>query len=172
MAESKDYQMLPSTSASSSTTPPVKKKPTVGEWVMGEVLDSKCHFASYSSDVHTDICGYVDPNRDLAENNWVMSVLDVDEKVCKIYPLDLIPMYEIIFREMGLRVPFTDFQIFVFNHLELAPSQLLPNSVAFLWAFELTCQHLNIGVTVSLLFYCFTVQHKMEHARWGWVFLK
>lgn len=92
--------------------------------------------------------------------------------MCDTYTHNLIPMYEIVFREMGFRVSFTDFLISDFNHLELAPSQLHPNSIAFLRAFELTCQHLNIRVIVSLFIYYFTVQRKTEHGRWGWVSLK
>lgn len=81
-------------------------------------------------------------------------------------------MYEIVFRGMGFRVPFTDFQISVFNHLELAPSQLHLNSIAFLQAFELTCRHLEIGATISLFFYYFNMQWKMIRGRYGWVSLK
>lgn len=74
----------------------------------------------------------------IAENDWVVSIPEVDEHVCSTYSPDLIPMYEIVFCEMGFRVSFTDFQIVVFNHLELAPNQLHPNSISFLWDFELT----------------------------------
>lgn len=81
-----------------------------------------------------------------------------DERVCNVYTPDLIPIYDIIFREMGFRVPFNDFQISIFNHLELVPSKLHPNVIVFLWEFKFTCQHLKIEATVSLLFYCFTVQ--------------
>ncbi|MCI54231.1 hypothetical protein A2U01_0075480 [Trifolium medium] len=49
-----------------------------------------------------------------------------------------IPMYEIAFQQMGYRVPFTDFETAVFGHLRVSPSQLHPNSLAFLRAFEVT----------------------------------
>lgn len=172
MSDSRDNPVFSSTSASFSATPLVQKKSTVEEWVMAEMLNSECYFASDSFDVHTDVGGYVDLEGNLAENDWVVSVPVLDDRVCDVYPPDPIPMYQIIFREMGFGVPFTDFQVSIFNHLELAPNQLHPNSIAFLQAFELMCQHLDIRASVSLFFYCFTVKRKTKHGRWGWVSLK
>lgn len=91
-----------------------------GELYDPEVLESEYYFARDSSDVHTEVGGHVGEDGNLVENDWIFSA--IDERVYDVYSLDLISMYEIIFREMGFRVPFKKFQISVFNHLELAPS--------------------------------------------------
>ena len=81
-------------------------------------------------------------------------------------------MYEIAFKDLGLKLPFSDFQVGVFNHLELAPSQLHPNSIAFLRAFELTCRFLRIGATIPLFFRVFHLQRQSRGGRHSWVSLK
>ncbi|MCI32454.1 hypothetical protein A2U01_0053668 [Trifolium medium] len=53
---------------------------------------------------------------------------------------------------------FTDLEIAVFHHLRLAPSQLHPNSLAFLRAFEITADHLGLAPTLPLFFYAFKLQ--------------
>ena len=70
------------------------------------------------------------------------------ERICTEFEEDHFPMYEVVFKDSGLRFPFNDFQMGVLNHLNLAPSQLYPNSIAFLRAFEITCRFLRIGATI------------------------
>lgn len=77
----------------------------------------KSYFVFDMFDVHTNVGGHVDLSGDLSRNFWVVSVPGKDERVCDTYRSDLIPMYEIIFWEMGFRVPFTDFHISFFNYL-------------------------------------------------------
>ena len=48
-------------------------------------------------------------------------------------------MYDIVFREMRLRLPFSDFEVAVFRYLYVAPSQLHPNGIVFMRAFEIVC---------------------------------
>ncbi|MCI40007.1 hypothetical protein A2U01_0061239, partial [Trifolium medium] len=67
-------------------------------------------------------------------------------------------MYQIAFEQLGYRLPFTDLEMAVFDHLCLAPSQLHPNSLAFLRAFELTASHLSIAPTLPLFFHAFGLQ--------------
>ena len=81
-----------------------------------------------------------------------------DARICSEFTEDAFPMYEIVFKDLGLRLPFNDFQVGVFNHLNLAPLQLHPNAIAFLRAFELTCRFLRIGVTIPLFFRVFHLQ--------------
>ena len=67
-------------------------------------------------------------------------------------------MYDIMFWEMGLRLPFSDFGVAVFRHLRVAPSQLHPNNITFIQAFEMVYDYLKIWATILLFFYCFHLQ--------------
>jgi hypothetical protein len=67
-------------------------------------------------------------------------------------------MYQIAFEEFGFRLPFNDFEVAVFNRLRLAPSQLHPNSLAFVRAFEIVAAYLRIVPTLDLFFHIFRIQ--------------
>ena len=81
-------------------------------------------------------------------------------------------MYEIVFKDLGLRLPFNDFQMEVFNHLNLAPSQLHPNVISFIRAFELTCRFLRIGAMIPLFFMVFHLQQQSRGEKHSWVPLR
>ncbi|XP_050875668.1 uncharacterized protein LOC127079311 [Lathyrus oleraceus] len=81
-------------------------------------------------------------------------------------------MYEFAFREAGIRLPFNSFQMSVFKWLRLAPSQLHPNALAFMRAFELVCQFLGIGCTRALFFHVFHLQRSGSRGRHSWVSFK
>ena len=38
--------------------------------------------------------------------------------------------------------------------------------------FEIVCDHLKIGATIPLFFYCFHIQRSKVDGKWGWVSLK
>ncbi|MCI58467.1 hypothetical protein A2U01_0079722, partial [Trifolium medium] len=67
-------------------------------------------------------------------------------------------MYEIAFQQMGYQMPFTDLETAVFGHLRVSPSQLHPNSMAFLRAFEVTADYLRIAPTLKLFLHAFGLQ--------------
>ncbi|MCI71008.1 hypothetical protein A2U01_0092271, partial [Trifolium medium] len=67
-------------------------------------------------------------------------------------------MYEIAFQQLGYRMTFTDLEIAVFGHLRMSPSQLHPNSLAFLRAFEVTAGYLEIVPTLKMFFHAFGLQ--------------
>jgi hypothetical protein len=67
-------------------------------------------------------------------------------------------MYQIAFDEFGYRLPFTDFEVAVLDHLHVAPSQLHPNSLAFFRAFEIVTTYFSIVPTLELFFYAFCLQ--------------
>ena len=89
------------------------------------------------------------------QKNFVVTRPSIDARIFSEFTEYGFPMYEIVFRDLGLTLPFSDFQAGVFCHLNMAPSQLHPNSISFLRAFELTCRFLRIGATIPLFFRVF-----------------
>ncbi|GAU51655.1 hypothetical protein TSUD_190920 [Trifolium subterraneum] len=85
-------------------------------------------------------------------------------------------MYQIAFEHMGYRLPFSDFEVAVFRHLHLTPSQLHPNFLAFIRAFEITAVYLGFMLTIPLFFHAFHLQRSKPKGdadkKYGWVLLK
>nr|UBX54586.1 hypothetical protein [Lupinus angustifolius] len=85
-------------------------------------------------------------------------------------------MYEAYVRRLGLRLPLEEWDIQVLAHLQLAPSQLTPNSWGFIRAFEIMCRAAGFPCTLNLFFWMFRVGHrtnsdKENEGRHGWTSL-
>jgi hypothetical protein len=95
-----------------------------------------------------------------------------EKRVCSEFSEDGFAMYEYAFKELGLRLPFSELAMSIFGHLKLAPSQFNPNSLAFLRVFELVCEHLEITPTINLFLRIFKLQRQRTNGRQGWVSFK
>jgi len=84
------------------------------------------------------------------------------ERVCSRFSANRIPMYEAVFQEVGFRLPFSPFQVSVFEWMELCPSQLPPYSFAYMIAFELVWRFLRLPATRELFFTIFTIQQGLD----------
>ncbi|KAI5391422.1 hypothetical protein KIW84_076288 [Lathyrus oleraceus] len=104
--------------------------------------------------------------------NWYCCAPKEEDRICHHFPGKQFTMYEFAFREAGIRLPFNSFQMSVFKWLRLAPSQLHPNALAFMRAFELVCQFLGIGCTRALFFHVFHLQRSGSRGRHSWVSFK
>ncbi|MCI18164.1 hypothetical protein A2U01_0039316, partial [Trifolium medium] len=87
--------------------------------------------------------------------DWEIRIPESSRRICTAWGWGTIPMYEIAFQQLGYRMPFTDLETEVFGHLRVSPSQLHPNSLAFLRAFEVTAGYLKIAPTLKLFFHAF-----------------
>ena len=67
-------------------------------------------------------------------------------------------MYEVVFKDMGFRLLFSDFQLEVLRWTKLSLSHIHLNSYAFMRTFELVCKHLKIPVFKNVFFTIFIVQ--------------
>src|ERR1044072_4677448 len=63
--------------------------------------------------------------------------------------------FDTLFSVQSLKLPFSDFICNILTLLNIAPTQLHPNSWAFIKCFESLCYHFNIIPTYSKFFYFF-----------------
>ncbi|MCI40573.1 hypothetical protein A2U01_0061806, partial [Trifolium medium] len=77
------------------------------------------------------------------QQNWEVHRPDPEHRICSKFIDDGFGMYEFAFKDLKLRLPFSEIAVGLFGWLDLAPSQLHPNSLAFIRAFELLCEYLE-----------------------------
>ncbi|GAU35486.1 hypothetical protein TSUD_384410 [Trifolium subterraneum] len=142
------------------------------DWVADDprTTPSKFEFEeNFPEDLFTDIeiPGHAD---------WEVRIPGARQRICSTFKNGGFPMYQIAFEHMGLHLPFTDLEMAIFNHLELCPSQLHPNSLAFIRAFEIVAAYLQLAPTVPLFFHIFGIQRSRPRGnmtdKCGWVSLK
>ncbi|MED6218740.1 hypothetical protein PIB30_029318 [Stylosanthes scabra] len=85
---------------------------------------------------------------------------------------DFFYIYEILFTNFGLRLPFSDFQLQILNTINVAPTQLHPNAWAFLISFENLCQSFRFAPTVAVFFYFFQAVGVKEKEKMSWVSIR
>ncbi|CAJ2651627.1 unnamed protein product [Trifolium pratense] len=109
--------------------------------------------------------------------NWSTRIPGEGERVCSSFDGHGFAMYEFVFKEMGLRLPFSPFAASVLKALQVAPSQLHPNSWSFIMGFEHLCTYKGVLPTLPLFFRIFKIQRKPTREvgrapRQNWVSLK
>ncbi|GAU47136.1 hypothetical protein TSUD_379140 [Trifolium subterraneum] len=118
------------------------------------------------------VCSIVEDKGEGDPENWEVHVPEEGKRVCSEFSEGGFAMYEFAFKDLKFRLPFSDFVVGVFERLRLAPSQLHPNSLAFIRAFELLCDYLEVEPTLHLFFRIFKIQRQTVRGRQGWVSLK
>ncbi|GAU45757.1 hypothetical protein TSUD_24210 [Trifolium subterraneum] len=91
-------------------------------------------------------------------DDWKACIPNTSRRICSKSQWGSFPMYQIAFEHMGYRLPFSDFEVAVFRYLHLTPSQLHPNSLAFIRAFEMTATYLGFMPTIPMFFHTFHLQ--------------
>ncbi|MCH82876.1 hypothetical protein A2U01_0003689 [Trifolium medium] len=91
-----------------------------------------------------ETCTIVEHREDGQEPNWDVYCPTAGKRVCSEFSDNGFIMYEFAFKELGFRLPFSTLATGVFGWLKLAPSQLHPNSLAFIRAFEIVCEYLEV----------------------------
>ncbi|KAG2403618.1 uncharacterized protein HKW66_Vig0189050 [Vigna angularis] len=81
-------------------------------------------------------------------------------------PYDFFFMYVTFFTHLFIRVPFTEFQTAVLREVNVAPTQLHPNSWAAVQAFMAMCSAVGVTPTIPVFFYYFAVRPSPSG---GWV---
>lgn len=67
-------------------------------------------------------------------------------------------LYALIFEELGVTLPFSSFECAMLKRLNVAPSQLHPNSWGFLRCFQIICRFLGIEPTPTKLMYFYQLK--------------
>ncbi|RDX75136.1 hypothetical protein CR513_45023, partial [Mucuna pruriens] len=104
---------------------------------------------------------WIDPG--VSKSPWPVEVLPcrLDEIICKWVVETKEPffyLYETLFSKLGIQLPFTDFEQAALQALNVAPTQLHPNSWAFLRAFELLCEDMGWEPSLNVFFWFFLLQ--------------
>jgi hypothetical protein len=120
-------------------------------WLGEEPLETESVFAA-------DGVGEVPFGTISGVEDWELILPSTSDRVCSEYENYVFPMYEVVFKDMGFRLPFSDFQREMLRWTKLSPSQIHPNSYAFMRAFELLCDYLRIPASKNVFFSFFTVQ--------------
>ncbi|RHN74308.1 putative transposase (putative), gypsy type [Medicago truncatula] len=90
--------------------------------------------------------------------DWELMLPSTSDLVCSLYENHVFPMYEVVFKDMGFQLPFSEFPREMLRWTKLSPSHVHPNSYAFMRAFELLCDNLRLPASKYVLFSFFTVQ--------------
>ena len=75
-------------------------------------------------------------------------------------------LYQVVFKRIGLRLPFTSFERELLTEVNVAPAQLHPNGWAFVRAFQILCGYLGIPPSVDVFLHFFEVK---KHGKSLWV---
>ncbi|XP_029125024.1 uncharacterized protein LOC109788159 [Cajanus cajan] len=78
-------------------------------------------------------------------------------------------MYQCLFRDLGVVIPFTPFEFEFLKKINVAPSQLHPNSWGFVLIFQILCS--VMGIKLSLGVFMHFYQIKLGEPPFGWVSL-
>ncbi|RDX96583.1 hypothetical protein CR513_20720, partial [Mucuna pruriens] len=78
-------------------------------------------------------------------------------------------LYDTLHSRLGIKLPFTHFERSVLRALNVAPTQLHPNSWAFVRAFELLCEDLGKAPSLGVFFWFFAPR---KTDRVGWTSLR
>nr|KYP71788.1 hypothetical protein KK1_011061 [Cajanus cajan] len=78
-------------------------------------------------------------------------------------------MYQCVFKDLGVVIPFTPFECEFLKKINVAPSQLHPNSWGFLRAFQILCS--VMGMNPSLGTFMHFYQLKLGEPPFGWISL-
>ncbi|GAU39438.1 hypothetical protein TSUD_290040 [Trifolium subterraneum] len=73
-------------------------------------------------------------------------------------------MYTHVLQTLNLRLPFNSFECQILRVVNVAPCQLHPNSWAFLKAFQIACEDLDVVPTVGIFFCFFHVKNVSPHS--------
>src|ERR1051325_6025452 len=96
------------------------------------------------------------------EDDVILEPCETGENVCMSRPkgvnTEWFYFYVGVVEKLSIQFPFSDFEIDILRTMNVAPSQLRPNSWGFIRAFEIICQALLVAPTIGLFFSFFEIK--------------
>ncbi|KEH16385.1 hypothetical protein MTR_0202s0040 [Medicago truncatula] len=92
----------------------------------------------------------------MREEDIILTPCPPGEKVCTMRPKgvkEIFHMYGAVLEEFGVKIPFTLFEMDVLRLLNVAPTQIHPNSWAFIRGFEILCEALDMIPSAGVFFH-------------------
>lgn len=77
-------------------------------------------------------------------------------------------LQSLVFKDLGVLIPFTLFESKVLATINIDPSQISPNDWAFIWAFEIICRRLDANLTLGIFLSFYDTKFRLRR---GWVTL-
>jgi hypothetical protein len=74
-------------------------------------------------------------------------------------------MYTVVLEEFSVKIPFSPFEMDVLKYLNVPPTQIRPNSWAFIRGFEILCKSLGLEPSVGV-FFCFYGTKDVNKGTW------
>ena len=88
------------------------------DWVVNDPCEWRSYFYEHGEDVFMDVYTHEEG----APEEWSLYIPGKESRICSKYDRRRSPMYNIVFHEVGLRLPFSDCKVAVFRHLRMDPS--------------------------------------------------
>ena len=139
-------------------------------WASSELLDEcSCLLSTRAIREHKgDSCSY--DHRAFAkghDDDIVVLPCTLGELVCGDERAnDGVPFfyfYQVVFKTVGVRLPFSRFEKEVLTEINVAPAQLYPNSWAFIKAFDILFGFLGCTPSVDIFFHFFEVKRQRNN---------
>ncbi|MED6113297.1 hypothetical protein PIB30_069488 [Stylosanthes scabra] len=94
-----------------------------------------------------------------------------EDRACYVDPEgdSCIFVYEPIFTKVGVRVPFSEFEIEVLNGYEVVPSQIHPNSWGFIRAYEVICREFRFPTSLGVFHHLFKLTKPFSKDKQQWL---
>lgn len=101
----------------------------------------------------------------------LLTVCRLNERAChgrEGHSTDFFYVYSTLFRDLGVHLPFTDFQSSMLRDFNVAPTQLHPNGWGYMQAFVVVCTALALAPSSTTFLYFF---HAILQAKKSWISL-
>lgn len=87
--------------------------------------------------------------------DWLILSVGLIERIYSYFEDYFVPLYECLFTRLGIRLPFSNFEVAMMNCLKVTPSQLHHRAWVFMKVFQLCVEHKYWEPSLELFFISF-----------------